>query len=109
MSEDGQQQLPCKAQHEAGASLVSEVTDREILVGVFNAICGLAEKLTGQKMVVFISTSGGDLPYQGVPVAWLPSHRPEAAAGLENLHQFEHSPTQPEPLREHRGIQQEHR
>jgi len=86
----------------------TQVTDRELLVAIFNAITRLAEKLTGEKIVVFVSTGAGDLPYCGVPVAWLPIHRQGVTEVLDGLRQFEHSATLPAPRREPHDIPQEH-
>jgi hypothetical protein len=88
--------------------LVNPIRDRDILVAIFNAITGLAEKLTGEKMVVFVSTEDGDLPYRGVPVAWLPIHQEMGVEGLDALQQFERSSTPPESPQAHDGIPQEH-
>ncbi len=56
---------------ESGA-IVRNLTDRELLVGIFNAVCALAEKLTGEKLVVFLPSAAGYSPYSGVSCAWLP-------------------------------------
>ena len=78
----------------SSANLIHERTDRELLVAIFNAICALAEKITGEKLVVFLPSAAGDWPYSGVPCAWLPMDRPEAVPDLVAHLESEHSSTQ---------------
>lgn len=75
-------------------NLIHERTDRELLVGIFNAVCALAEKLTGEKLVVFLPSAAGDWPYSGVPCAWLPKDQPAAVPNPVARHEFEHSSMQ---------------
>jgi hypothetical protein len=89
-------------------SLVHEVPDRQLLVAIFNAITGLPERLTGEKIVVFVPSAEGDLPYHGVPAAWLPIRHREAVATHDVHSQSAHSSTQPVVPQERHDIQQEH-
>jgi hypothetical protein len=82
------------------SELLSSIPDRTLLIAIFNAITGLAEKLTGERIVVFIPTEAGDLPYQGVPAAWQPIH-PTAVAVTHDAHsQSEHLSRTREVLQE---------
>jgi hypothetical protein len=72
-------------------SLIHARSDRELLIGIFNAVCALAEKLTGEKLVVFLPSATGDWPYSGVPCAWLPKDHEGARQDLDALHESEHS------------------
>jgi hypothetical protein len=74
--------------------LVHRITDRELLMGIFLAITGLAEKLTGERMTVFIPTAVGDLPHSGAPVAWSPIQCQRAAEDHDARPLSEHSSTQ---------------
>jgi hypothetical protein len=88
--------------------LTTRVPDRQLLVAIFNAICGLAEKLTGERMAVIVPTSDGDLPYYGLPVAWTPTHQSRGVEVHDVPRQPERSSTRHEPLQEPNDIQQEH-
>jgi hypothetical protein len=74
--------------------LIHKLTDRELLVGIFNAICALAEKATREKLVVFLPSAGGDWPYSGVPCAWLPKDQRAAPPDPVARHESEHSSIQ---------------
>jgi hypothetical protein len=71
--------------------LVHKITDHELLVGIFNAVCALAEKVTGEKLIVYLPTAAGDWPYSGVPCAWLPKDHQAAAPNPVARHESERS------------------
>jgi hypothetical protein len=72
-------------------------TDRELLVGIFDAVCALAEKLTGERLLVFLPSAAGDWPYSGSPCAWLPTDQREGLLAHAPRHGPEHSSMPPEP------------
>ena len=52
-------------------SAIHEITEREILGGVLTAVIALAEKLTGERLTVYVHTeAGGDVAICGGPVQW---------------------------------------
>jgi hypothetical protein len=47
------------------------MTDRDCLLSIFNAICGLAERLTGERMIVRVELGGGGVfDLSGSDVTW---------------------------------------
>ena len=49
------------------------MTEREILSAIFNAVVGLAERVTGEKMTVAVKLESGEtLHVCGEAVAWSP-------------------------------------
>lgn len=47
------------------------MTDRELLLAILNAVCGLAERVTGERMVVSVESEGGHKwNVYGDPVSW---------------------------------------
>jgi hypothetical protein len=63
------------------------VTDREMIAGLYNAIIALAEKLTGETLTVYVSTEAGEIPIGAGRVRWsTPStgfREPQARCGRE--------------------------
>ncbi|HVV73549.1 MAG TPA: hypothetical protein VHI52_18895 [Verrucomicrobiae bacterium] len=36
------------------------ISDRDVLIGILNAVCAIGEKLTGKKMVVTVTDADGN-------------------------------------------------
>jgi hypothetical protein len=48
-----------------------QITHRELISGVLTAVIALAEKLTGERLTVYVHTeAGGDVAICGGPVQW---------------------------------------
>jgi hypothetical protein len=60
------------------ASKLRQTTEREILMGLFDAVLALAEKLTGERLMVYLKTELGESAVCGSYVAWVPKDQ-EAA------------------------------
>jgi hypothetical protein len=54
------------------------MTDRDLLVAILGAVSGLAERLTGEKMLVRIETDQGAVYVNSPAVEW--ERQPSAAA-----------------------------
>jgi hypothetical protein len=51
--------------------VVTMLTDRDCIIAVFKAICGLAERLTNERMTVHLESEGGQcIAISGVGVTW---------------------------------------
>jgi hypothetical protein len=49
------------------------VTERDALVALLNAVTGLAEKLTGERMTIHLKTEAGEtIDISGASVSWTP-------------------------------------
>jgi hypothetical protein len=46
------------------------MNDSEALCAIFNAVLGLAEKMTGEKMMVAVQTESGLFRLSGIGVTW---------------------------------------
>ena len=51
-------------------SSLYETTDREIIVDLLTAIAALAEKLTGERLTVYVKTDAGEVPICGGRPTW---------------------------------------
>lgn len=72
------------------------MTDREILVALFKAVTGLAERLTGERMIVAIETEDGWVRLSGEVVEWQPIgiRRPGAVNHPVDLREHAAKPVQ---------------
>ena len=61
---------------------IHEITEREILGGVLTAVIALAEKLTGERLTVYVRTEVGEVPISGGRTCWSKDH-PAAEAHCE--------------------------
>jgi hypothetical protein len=58
-----------------------KITDRECLGGLMTAVIALAEKLTGERLTVYMETEAGVVPFCGDRVRWSRVSRPAGDQG----------------------------
>jgi hypothetical protein len=49
---------------------IHQITDHEILGGILSTVIALAEKLTGERLTVYLHTEVGEVPICGGRMSW---------------------------------------
>jgi hypothetical protein len=68
------------------------MTDRELMVAVLQAVCGLAERLTGESMTLRIDTEAGEITFSpNDRIVWQRPAPPRSeVAAIRPANQTEH-------------------
>jgi hypothetical protein len=52
------------------SACLHEITDRELIGGLMTAVIALAEKLTGERLTVYVKTEVGEVPISAGRTCW---------------------------------------